>query len=115
MAAGEALELVQVKETKDSATAAGVVNPRKTGGGRARRTVPAQAVLESTPSPQAVLERPPTFAAGVRALADEVQAKNLQAYIDQKQAQDPRYRILDDEYVRGYVAALEDLRRVIGP
>jgi len=55
----------------------------------------------------------PSVQAAVRALASAVEAGELRAYTDAKKAKDARYRITDDPYVAGFVAALTAQGRAV--
>jgi len=134
--AGEAVTRTDVQDERARAEAAGVTNPRKTGGGRRKATPassvdskgehnsyaplasvskgqePGQAQRHNSYAPD-VAAAAPLIQAAVRALAEVVEAGELRAYTDAKKAKDARYRIADDPYVAGFVAALAAMRRAV--
>ncbi len=135
--AGEAVTRTDVQDARAGAEAAGVTNPRKTGGGRRPRRPPAPSVdstgehnsyapLASVSKGQEpgqaqrhnsyapdVAAAAPLIQVAVRALAEAVEAGELRVYTDAKKAKDAHYRIADDSYVAGFVAALAAMRRAV--
>ncbi len=117
--AGETVTQATVKDVCARAEAAGITNPRKTGGGRRKATPTSPDGEHNTYAPPVVVARQPTAPApltplaqaAVRALLSAIEAQELRTYTDAKKAQDARYRIADDPYVAGFVAALAAVRR----
>jgi ParB family chromosome partitioning protein len=134
--AGEAVTRTDVQDARARAEAAGVTNPRKTGGGRRKATPapsvdstgehnsyaplasvskgqePGQAQRHNSYAPD-VAAAAPLIQAAVHALAEAVEAGELRVYTDAKKAKDAHYRIVDDSYVAGFVAALAAMRRAV--
>jgi len=104
--AGASVTQATVKDVRTRAEAAGVTNPRKTGGGRRKRSAAAAPGDEHN-------TYAPALVAVVRSLAAAVEAEELRAYIDARKAKDARYRIADDPNVAGFVAALTAMRRAV--
>jgi len=116
--AGETVTQATVKDVRERAEAAGVTNPRKTGGGRRKATPMLPDGEHNTYAPPAVVDHhssapAPLVQAAVRALLSAIEAQELRTYTDAKKAQDARYRIVDDSYVAGFVAALAAMRRAV--